>query len=307
MTSAQGPRTTPVWLHVAISAAVGGLIVTVAQAGVMSLAFGGEAYAAFQAVVAFVAFAAVGQVFSGRPHGWRQGLTVLVWVPVVVWAFLGNDGEHGLAWVQPLTYAAGATVASIAALLMHEGWLRIVGAVVGVGLATGTLVMVNHRDHVDDRRAAIAEFGTSVRPWVIGLDGYRQHGDPTVVSPEIVRTSFYRPEQVNQPGLALTITTDSSTTEVCGDLLRADLAGGYEQPEKTCQQSGGIWRRTSKDGHEVALVEDGRVVRVAASNGLPERELTDALESVRPMSDRYYRHALFGEEGEYIPELDGAR
>jgi len=29
--------------------------------------------------------------------------------------------------------------------------------------------------------------------------------------------------------------------------------------------------------------------------------------NAKPMDDRYYRHLLFGESGQYIPELDGLR
>jgi hypothetical protein len=32
-----------------------------------------------------------------------------------------------------------------------------------------------------------------------------------------------------------------------------------------------------------------------------------ALANAKPMDDRYYRHLLFGENGQYIPELDGLR
>ena len=307
MTSAAGAMKTGVWSHVFLSAVVGGLLVPFGERSVIGLAYGGGAYATIQAAVVFAVFAAVGQAFSPQPHGWRQGLTALVWVPVVGWAFLGNPGDNDLGGTEPLTYAAGAAVAGIAALVMYEGRLRIAGSVLGVAIIAGTAVTLIHRDHVEDRAAAVAEFGSSVRPWVVGLDSYRQHGDPHVGDPRILWTTFYRPDQADRPDRFLTVTTDASTTVVCGDVLRADIAGGFGQPEKSCQQVDGVWRRTSEGGHEVALVKDDRVVRVAAANSVPERELLEALESVRPISDRYYRHALFGEDGEYIPELDGAR
>lgn len=307
MTSGDEGMSVGVWSHVVISAVVGALMVPVAEAGVVGLAYGGAAMAATQAVFMFVVFAGVGRAFADRPQGWWQGLTVLIWMPVVGWAFLGNPGDNDLSGTEPLTYAAGCAVSAIAALLMYEGRPRLVGSALGVAIAAGTIVTLTHRDHLEDRRAAIAEFGSSVRPWVVDLDGYRQGGDPVVVLPKVLRTTFYRPEQSSAPDLELTITTDASSTVVCGAVLRATIGADFEQPEKTCRQSNGMWRRTSEGGHEVALVKDGRVVRVAASNNVPEGELVDAIRSVRPMSDDYYRHALFGEDGQYIEELDGAR
>jgi hypothetical protein len=169
------------------------------------------------------------------------------------------------------------------------------------------VVTLTHRDHVEDRRAAIVKFGSSLRPWVIGLDGYRQHGDPHVIDAKVLWTVFYRPEQADQGSLFVTVTTDASTTAVCGAPLRAETGTELEQQEKTCRQSGDTWRRTSQDRHEVALVAGDLVVRVAASGDVTENELIDVARSVRPMSDDYYRHALFGEDGQYIPALDGAR
>jgi hypothetical protein len=301
------PLSGRIWWHVGVSAAVGALAVTVAEVGVVGLVFGGVEQAVIMAAVAFGLFAAIGYAFLGAGRGWKQGFTVLVWVPIVVWAFVGGSGENVLEGTEPLTHVVGAAVAGIVALLMHEGWPRRAAAAVAAVAVVTTAVTSIHHHHVEDRKAAIVAFGSTMRPWVIGLDGYRQHGDPTVVSPKILRTSYYRPEQSDRPDLELTITTDASTTVVCGDVLRATMQADFEQPERTCRQSDGIWRRTSKDGHEVAIVKGNRIVRVAASDAVPEQSLIEALRSVRPMSDRYYRHALFGEAGEYIPALDGRR
>jgi hypothetical protein len=306
MTSGDARSTGHIWSHVAVSAAFGAIAVSVAELGVVSWAYGATVQAIVMAGFGFAIFAVVGRAFLG-PGGWLQGLTVLVWLPVVAWAFVGGLGENGLDGTRPLTYAAGATVAGVVALLSHAGWPRAVGAGIAVVTVTTTTVTLVHRDHVEERKAAIIAFGSTARPWVIGLNGYRQHGDPIVVSPKILRTSFYRPEQSDRPNLELTITTDGSTTVVCGDVLRATMQADFEQPEKTCRQSGGVWRRTSKDGHEVAIVKGNRIVRVAASADVPEPLMVEALRSVRPMSDRYYRHALYGEDGEYIPALDGRR
>lgn len=296
------------WSHVVVSAVAGAVLVSAAQQAVVGLVFGVWLLVPVVVAVVFVVFALVGTLASGRPHGWRQGFTVVAWFPVVAWSVVDPGGDLG--GDPGMTYAAGALVSALAACLMHPGRLRIVLAA-GLVAAVGAVAVVQVRGaREDDRADAIASFGSSMRPFVVDLDGYRQNGDPVAVGPTVVVARFYPVARAQEPGLVLTVTSDASTAETCGPVLRGpgDVPERTEQAETSCREVvEGTWLRTGADVREAARTVDGTVVRVGGGPEVPDDVLVAAVEGVRPMSDRYYDHLLFGEDHTYVPELDGAR
>jgi hypothetical protein len=101
------------------------------------------------------------------------------------------------------------------------------------------------------------------------------------------------------------LTTDAKRVPACGPPL--DTHQSPPEPQTTCTKTATGWLRTSASAHELTRVVDGKLVRVTGPLSTPTAVLRAALANAKPMDDRYYRHLLFGENGQYIPELDGLR
>ena len=126
----------------------------------------------------------------------------------------------------------------------------------------------------------------------------------------------YREQGAEQTGpLAnptdITVATETvpttGTSSACGPQLLGSDGDGAPQDQVSCTQQGGRWMRESINGHEFARILDRKIVRVSASTKVLTSTLEEALDSARLMDDRFYRHLLFGEQGEYIRERDGNR
>ena len=266
----------------------------------------------FFVVISPFVFQAVNRVFHGpTPGGWAFFTAVAWWAAMAISALMLTADDDYTEQDRTLLVIVAAVIPMVITALIHSGQLRRIGAVAGSAVLAVTavalvflLVSSGEEDRKEDQAQAIIDFGSSVRPSVISLSGYRQNGDPAAVTSGVIVGTFYKPET---PGQMLTVTTDALTVDFCGPVLRAAVGADVTQPEISCELVDGVWIRTSKGGHEAAAKGHEGIVRVAAANDVPRQELIDAVRSAKPMSDRYYRHLLFGEEVEYIPELDGAR
>ncbi len=313
VTSGDSPQQPPAWLHIAIAGLVGACFTTFAVMGFLQLLFlGSLVLGAFFVVISPFVFQAVNRVFNGpTPGGWAFVTAAAWWAAMAVSALLLTADDDYTQQDRTLLVIVAAAVPMVITAMIRPGRLRRIGVAVGAAALAMTAVVVvyalvssGEEKREDDRAQAIADFGSSVHPWVIGSQGYRQNGDPVAVSSGVIVGTFYRPET---PSQMLTLTNDALTLDFCGPALRATVGADVSQPEVSCELVDDVWIRTSKGGHEAAVKGHEGIVRVAASNDVPRHELIDAVRSAKPMSDRYYRHLLFGEDVEYIPELDGAR
>ncbi len=313
MTSGDTQQRPPAWLHIAVAGLVGACFTTFAVMAFLQLLFvGSVVLGSFFVVISPFVFQAVNRVFHGpTTGGWALFTAASWWAAMVVAALLLTADDDYSRQDRTALVIVAAAVPMVITAMIRPGRCRRMAIVAGsLGLSVTAVLLVHalvsagEESRKEDRAQAIADFGSSVHPWVIGLKGYRQNGDPAAVSSGVIVGTFYKPETPEQ---MLTLTNDALTSQFCGPALRAALGADVSQPEVSCELVDGLWIRTSEGGHEAAVNGDEGIVRVAASNDVPRQELIDAVRSAKPMSDRYYRHLLFGEDVEYIPELDGAR
>lgn len=291
-----------------------------AQYSVIAFIFGGFFglwAAALVLIVSGIAFGALGRIFLRSRRGWLLGLvTPIVWLPIVVVAFMQTAEPTGSLDGTSITpLLIGSSACALIALVTYAGPLRVL-AITAACICAIVLILHAMTERASDELAeGQARFGSSVRPFVAVIDGYRSLGEPTATAAGAV-AGFYREQGAEQTGPAanptdITLATETDATSgistACGPPLLGTDGDGAPQDQLSCTQNGNTWTRKSANGHELARILDGYIVRVSASMEVSTSTLEMALDAAHPMDDRFYRHLLFGEQGEYIPELDGKR
>ncbi|CAN5289211.1 hypothetical protein BH11ACT2_BH11ACT2_22970 [soil metagenome] len=97
------------------------------------------------AIVAAIAFGALGRAFTGRRAGWVLAITVFVWAPLVIGAaFVIFAGEGRFNQSNLLAPLAAGIVAGIFALLAYKGYTRWIAIVIFLaGIVSLVVYFVN--------------------------------------------------------------------------------------------------------------------------------------------------------------------
>ena len=311
-----GTTGTPVawrpWAHAAVAAVIGALLVRPVQSVVVVGIFGGAMallYLAVLIVFSALAFGAVGRFFLGR-RGWHLAWTTVLYLPVAVAATFFITNEGSLSFGDPRSLVLCAAVPAVLALFAYRGIARIVAAVIAViAVVVATSVGATKKAEAD-YEAGYARFGSDMRPYVTDLDGYTQLFEPRIAGPDVIIATFL-PEgvdatgEVREPGELAIITQRNAG--LCDPIVYGISRSDGPVDQVTCDETGDTAVRTTATNHEVSKRVGDIVVRANAAMDVPLDELTAALDASRLIDDRYYRHLLFGEQGEYIEELDGKR
>lgn len=310
---ARSPRP---WAHAAAAVLLGFVLAVPVPGIAIGIVFGGLVAVPFLLVLlaaASVGFGWLGRWFVATKRGWWLALvTPVVWLPVAIVVVFTEPVSLDATKLDAAIWAGVAS--GLVALLAHRGPVRVVVAVV-VAVSIVAFAM-NVASEANDRLIARGQvsFGSTVRPFVVEIDGYQPVGEALRYDDQLLAGTF-RPEgeQLTDPfgnPLDITLTTEDSAQGAptpCGrDLLGVNSLTGPEV-EMSCVVTGKSFTRASVNGQEIGRIRDGLIVRVSAGKGVPLATLKRALADARPMDDRHYRHLLLGESGEYIPELDGRR
>lgn len=316
-----------VWLHAAAAFIAGFAAARFLQGAVFIFLFTGPGALLFLltvVVIVAVVFGALGRVFTRKGSGWWCSFAVLAWAPaVLVPTFM--QGEVDASALNPAII--GGIAAAVVALLPYAGPPRVLAGIALV--VTVVVVGVTAIGAIESGRATEAHkrLGTSIRPYVVTVEGYEAQyemasaGLPTGGLRQTMRLESEKVTSADaaMPGdiTLLNQSVDEPITSGATELEPATMCGlpllgvnqGNAEDETSCVKDadGKTWVRTSAAGLELARILDGVIVRVSAGPKVSEATLRDALDSAKLMDDRYYRHLLYGEEGEYIPELDGLR
>lgn len=256
--------------------------------------------------IAFLAFGWLGSAMTGRRSGWWLGLSAIPWLVVGVVLFVAAQTPHGWDPSVPWPYALAGLVPAAIALVAHAGPPRVIALVCIVA----AIVLGIQAKTQSDVVSAQERLGSTLRPEVTSVAGYVPFGETQLESPGTRSQALawgYVKSGVSTDGypIQFVLTTDQKSVDVCGPKLDAHQAA--PEPQSSCTRTGTEWLRTSAGAHELSRVVDGKLVRATAPLSTPTRVLRTALNNAKPMDDRYYRHLLFGESGQYIPELDGLR
>lgn len=320
------------WLHVLGATAIGVGTAQLTRAAVFFTLFTGVPGLVALLVLTLVACAALGGlaalVTRRRRAAWL-GVTALVLVPAVAVvallpaALAGPEPTLPLLAFPPTPYLLGAVVAAVPAMLVHRGVARKVGIVAGTAAAVAIVALVvtvgvrlhegdAQRDQQAVDRARVA-VGADFRPVTISPDGYGSVYEANIEKrlPGFLQVFSSPAEKAHAPGDTsgsdLTVVTLAAATAPCGRPIEGVAPGGGPEPETSCDEDGGVVRRTSEHGHEVAAVVGDTLVAVSALPEVDDSLLEAAVRSARPIDDEAYRHVLLGDGGEYTDELDGNR
>ncbi|MFJ5144297.1 hypothetical protein [Curtobacterium sp. NPDC088465] len=324
-------RTHP-WVHVLGAAAIGVGAAHLARAAALLTFFVGVPGLVALLVHTVVACGALGGLAvlatRRRRTAWL-GAAGLVLVPAVLVAALlpaalaGPEPTFPLLASTPTPYLVGAVVAAVPAMLVHRGVLRKLGVVLGTGAAVAVVAVVVavgvrvpgsdvQRDEQAIARAQVA-IGADFRPVTISPDGYGSVYEANIEQrlPGFLQVFSSPAEEAHAPGDAsgsdLTVVTLAATTPPCGRPIEGVAPGGGSEAETSCDEDGGVVRRTSEHGHEVAAVVGDTLVAVSALPEVDDSLLEAAVRSAEPIDDEAYRHVLLGDGDEYTDELDGNR
>jgi len=305
----RGRRWAP-WIHALAAFAIGVVLYLILQQVIVFvlLGFGPLGLLGLLAplAIAFLAFGGLGRAAIGRRAGWWLGLSAIPWFAVGVIVFITAQTSHGWDPSVPWPYLVAGLAPATFALLAHAGPSRAIA----VACIVATIVLgVQAKSHAD-LVSAQQRLGSTIHPEVTSVTGFQPYGETHLAYPgttsQALAWGYIKSGILSGPiPVQFVLTTDRPDVHVCGPALNAHRQS--PEPQLTCTESGPEWSRTSADFHELARIEDGYLVRVTAPASTPDAVLARALDHAEPMDDRYYRHLLYGESGQYIPELDGLR
>ena len=304
----RGLRWTP-WIHGVATFLVGALLYVGLQQAIVFLFLFGPLWiiaivAAF--AIAFLAFGWLGSAMTNRRSGWWLGLSAAPWLVIGVIVFVAAQTPHGWDPSVLWPYALAGLAPAAIAFLTHAGPPRAIALVCIVAAIALGIQAKSQSDVV----SAQQRLGSTLRPEVTSVAGYVPFGETQLESPGTTSQALawgYIKSEVSTDGypIQFVLTTDQKRVDVCGPTLDAHQTA--PEPQSSCTRAGDEWVRTSAGAHELSRVVDGKLVRATAPLSTPTAVLRAALNNAKPMDDRYYRHLLFGESGQYIPELDGLR
>ena len=265
-------------------------------------------------IVTGITFAALSKAFTGK---WNLRFAAVISVgfvavqTAIVWLFPQSNG-----WMpgEPASIITGAAIGIVSALVMHSGVPRMVG--LAAAILTIPVLGFAHLDPSDldssesvspAEAEAVARFGSDVRPYVTEVVGLVSFGEPAAVSSTVVVGIYAPAGSSGEVPQTVYLATDNSGLPACGGAPfgRNVILDASDGP---CEMSADHRRvRNGTTANEVVEERDGIMLRAAAANDVPIDTLHEALDEATLMDDRYYRHLLYGESVEYIPELDGAR
>ncbi len=312
----RGRRRTP-WLHGLAAFAVGFVLYAALQQAIVALLFGMPWLVAGVAAIALAAFGGLGRAMTGRQASWWLSLSAIPWLGIGVAVFVLAQTSRGWDPSVLWPYAAAGLAPAALALLSHGGPPRAI-ALLGILVAIVLLIAFGIQAKTQsDLVAGQQRLGSPVRPEVTAVKGYVPYGETQLQAPgtpsQALSWGYIKSgESTDGYPIQFVLITDQKTVAVCGAPLDArQLASDGQQispePETSCTKSGSRWSRTSANAHELSCIIDGKLVRAIAPHSTPVSVLWSALNNAKPMDDRYYRHLLLGERGQYIPELDGLR
>lgn len=303
----KGRRSRP-WWHAAAAFVAGLTLPVLLNGGIVFTLLGGIPLVLILVVVlAAAVFGGIGRWGTGRAAGWWLALTVAPWFVSVVLLTLSPTSGESFGASPAWQFLLAGLVPAALALLTHAGPARAVAVLAIIG---AIVIGWNAKNESDAVQAKLV-LGSSVRPDVTNVPGYTPVGETQRTDPSTSSEALswgYRRSGISTDGsqVRFVLTTDVATAAVCGPVLWAQQITQPE-PETSCVHNGNDWARTSAHTYEIARIVHGKLVRVTAPNSTPKSVLTTALRNATPMNDRYYRHLLFGEKGQYLPELDGLR
>ncbi len=296
------------WLHAAAAFVAGLVLPLMLRTGILLLLLGSIPWLLIVVfVIAAAIFGALGWWGTARPAGWWLAVTVIPWFVSEVAVTLSPTTGQGPGGSDVWLYLLAGLVPVALALVSHSGPPR---AVAVIAIVAAVAIGVNAKNESDTVQAKLA-LGSGLRPDVTTVPGYTPYGETQLAYPGTLSEALawgYIKSGTSTDGypVQFVLTTDVGTAAVCGSPLYAHQLTQPE-PEVQCVQQGKDWMRSSANAYEIVHVGDGKLLRVTAPTSTPKSVLTAALRNAKPMDDRYYRHLLFGQSGQYIPELDGLR
>lgn len=288
-------------MHAAISGVVGGLFLGVVGAALAAFIFGGFLLAIVVVIVLPMAFHVVNRMFLDPCPGVWALLTAVVWLSSVLATIFGLGATSDVEWNRPITAVLAVVVPAAAALLMHPGRMRRTALGVPIAAIVALLWAVlpdqpSLHDQIREREQTLSsKIGTTIRPYVTSVDGYRAVEAPYVVDPHLV-DALYRPADDDVDASSdFALLTESLAGGVrpivCGSYL--DVVHLGDQPEESmkCSADGDRWVRLSRSLHEVTVRRGRTVVRAVAARRVPLTVLTSAIANAQPMDDEQFEAA----------------
>jgi hypothetical protein len=146
------------------------------------------------------------------------------------------------------------------------------------------------------QRELLSRVGSTIRPHVTSVDGYRALQEPIAVSPYQM-VALYR--SADRPAksrdiMLITEGTDAGMPAACGSELVAMHPGEVPEPEAECAANGGHWVRGSKSLHEVVERRGHLLIRALASKRVPLALLSSAVAHSQRMDDEHFGVVYLG-------------